>query len=423
MLRLPQVCGRTRPHNLDLSSSHRRLGPHENGLQSLLPCQSIDRLRTTPDYLIVTSCATSRAAPLSMTSCSSLGRQQPIQGSPLPPESLHQLLYCIKRIQKTCQHAYATGLLRTLHSFLKPLPRFSLFSTGSLRALHRVYGLLGTENSCTPDALVYVRSDKYLETSSERRNPSNDASRVETSASYWRLKKADKSALNLNYPFQGLNSSCQPDPSSSRCVSFVGANRARPLLHGPCTSSEVAHDILLWNTGKGCNQPTRHCLFKPGRYVCLEDKPRAFSMMKERRFAPTNRQLGGSYGEPEDNAGSIQRVEDGSSRAPADGETSKKPPRRQRQNSHYDEGTNGTTKASKKRKQDSVERDDDDFDESGRGGGRPNTGKRRKDEEEESEKNKFACPFYKNDPQAFRASRTCVGPGWSSIHRVKSVTS
>jgi hypothetical protein len=145
--------------------------------------------------------------------------------------------------------------------------------------------------------------------------------------------------------------------------------------------------------------------------------------MKESGPIITDRQLGGSSSDPEDNAGSIKREEHGDSRAPEGGETSKKPSKRQRQNSHYGEGTNGTTKAGKKRKRDSVERDDDDFDDSGRGGGRPNTGKRRKDEEEESAKNKFACPFYKNDPQAFRASRTCVGPGWSSVHRVKSVTS
>ena len=144
--------------------------------------------------------------------------------------------------------------------------------------------------------------------------------------------------------------------------------------------------------------------------------------MKESGPIITDRQLGGSSSDPEDNASSIKRQEQGNSRAPEDGETSQKPSKSQKPNSHYDEGTNGTTKAGKKRKRDSPERDDDDFDDSGRGSGRPNTGKRRKDEEEESEKNKFACPFYKNDPQAFRASRTCVGPGWSSVHRVKSVT-
>lgn len=137
----------------------------------------------------------------------------------------------------------------------------------------------------------------------------------------------------------------------------------------------------------------------------------------------TNRQPSGSYSEPEDNAGSMASAENGSSRAPADGETSKRPPKGQRKSSHYDRATNPTAEADRKGKRDSTEREDDVLSESGGGVGRSNTGKRRKEEEEGSENSKFACPFYKNDPQALRGSRTCVGPGWSSVHRVKSVTS
>lgn len=32
---------------------------------------------------------------------------------------------------------------------------------------------------------------------------------------------------------------------------------------------------------------------------------------------------------------------------------------------------------------------------------------------------KFACPFYKFDPQKFKGHRTCLGPGWTEVHRVK----
>jgi hypothetical protein len=31
----------------------------------------------------------------------------------------------------------------------------------------------------------------------------------------------------------------------------------------------------------------------------------------------------------------------------------------------------------------------------------------------------FACPYYKRDPQKFKNCRSCCGPGWSSVHRVK----
>ncbi|KAH7155357.1 hypothetical protein B0J13DRAFT_223947 [Dactylonectria estremocensis] len=32
---------------------------------------------------------------------------------------------------------------------------------------------------------------------------------------------------------------------------------------------------------------------------------------------------------------------------------------------------------------------------------------------------RFACPYYKYDPQRFKDHRTCIGPGWPSVHRVK----
>lgn len=36
---------------------------------------------------------------------------------------------------------------------------------------------------------------------------------------------------------------------------------------------------------------------------------------------------------------------------------------------------------------------------------------------------KFACPFFKRDPTHYQSERTCVGPGWTTIHRVKYVMS
>ncbi|KAL5113653.1 hypothetical protein ACEQ8H_008468 [Pleosporales sp. CAS-2024a] len=32
---------------------------------------------------------------------------------------------------------------------------------------------------------------------------------------------------------------------------------------------------------------------------------------------------------------------------------------------------------------------------------------------------RFACPFYKHDPNRFRNRRTCPGPGWPTVHRMK----
>lgn len=32
---------------------------------------------------------------------------------------------------------------------------------------------------------------------------------------------------------------------------------------------------------------------------------------------------------------------------------------------------------------------------------------------------RFACPFYKHEPSRFRSRRTCPGPGWLTVHRMK----
>ena len=48
--------------------------------------------------------------------------------------------------------------------------------------------------------------------------------------------------------------------------------------------------------------------------------------------------------------------------------------------------------------------------------------KRRKDDSEYSEPEpgpRFACPYFKRDPQKYRTHRTCPGPGWQTVHRVK----
>lgn len=34
---------------------------------------------------------------------------------------------------------------------------------------------------------------------------------------------------------------------------------------------------------------------------------------------------------------------------------------------------------------------------------------------------KFACPFFKRNPRNHRGCRSCIGPGWESVHRVKLV--
>jgi hypothetical protein len=34
-------------------------------------------------------------------------------------------------------------------------------------------------------------------------------------------------------------------------------------------------------------------------------------------------------------------------------------------------------------------------------------------------KQKLACPFFKRNPRGYTGWRSCPGPGWLSVHRVK----
>jgi hypothetical protein len=54
------------------------------------------------------------------------------------------------------------------------------------------------------------------------------------------------------------------------------------------------------------------------------------------------------------------------------------------------------------------------------------SGKRQKvaeephDDAEQDPKRRFACPYYKHDPDA-NLHRSCRGPGWPTVHRVKYI--
>ncbi|KAI8710798.1 hypothetical protein NCS52_01539800 [Fusarium sp. LHS14.1] len=288
------------------------------------------------------------------------------------------------------------ALLRTLRKFLKPSPSSSLFSNFSQRVSHWVCRLQVTENRYTTDALVHVRRDRYPKTSSYKEAISGNSVCVEVSMAFLQQEKTYKMVLDLDSS-QPLDSSRQPGLNCSRCSSFARRNREHSCIHGPCTTFEDANHLLQVVGSNGRENTIRNCLHK------FKGKS------------------GSSNGEPEDNAGSIGREKDSISRAPADGEASQKPPKRQRhhdqQSPHYDEGTNGPVQAVKKIKQESREKEDVDWDVSGEASGKIKNGRKRKDEEEE--KRKFACPFFKYNRQAFMSSRTCVGPGWDSVHRVK----
>ncbi|CAM1503539.1 Fc.00g011300.m01.CDS01 [Cosmosporella sp. VM-42] len=97
---------------------------------------------------------------------------------------------------------------------------------------------------------------------------------------------------------------------------------------------------------------------------------------------------------------------------------SNKPQEQQTKDSPENGGvSDNQTKPGQKRRLASTKWEEDDFDDSGKDGDKHNSRKRPRNEE--SGNKRFACPFYKHNPQEYKSSRTCIGPGWSEIHRVK----
>ncbi|KAF5695776.1 hypothetical protein FDENT_82 [Fusarium denticulatum] len=68
---------------------------------------------------------------------------------------------------------------------------------------------------------------------------------------------------------------------------------------------------------------------------------------------------------------------------------------------------------SKKRAFDCVELDDSSTDEA------DGTSVDKKRSKTTSTTPRFACPFYKHDPERYANTRSCCGPGWETVHRVK----
>ncbi|KAF4958437.1 hypothetical protein FGADI_2359 [Fusarium gaditjirri] len=110
--------------------------------------------------------------------------------------------------------------------------------------------------------------------------------------------------------------------------------------------------------------------------------------------------------------------QEGESKSPQEGKSS---PDNQR-NEEWD-GTKhreqSSTSAGKKRSTDSAghPNDDDDLNDSDEDGDKLQPPNKRRVKESDL---KFACPFYKYDPERFKNTRSCMGPGWVNVQRVKS---
>lgn len=76
------------------------------------------------------------------------------------------------------------------------------------------------------------------------------------------------------------------------------------------------------------------------------------------------------------------------------------------------------TAAGKKRSTDSAghPNNEDDLNDSGKDG---DISRKRSKKRVKESGLKFACPFFKHDPERYKTTRSCMGPGWTNVHRVK----
>lgn len=68
-----------------------------------------------------------------------------------------------------------------------------------------------------------------------------------------------------------------------------------------------------------------------------------------------------------------------------------------------------------------VVKDDAESSGGGGGGGGGKTKRVKRESKQVENGRKFACPFSKHDPAKYRNVKTCCGPGWNDVHRVKYV--
>ncbi|KAI1214277.1 uncharacterized protein F4807DRAFT_455919 [Annulohypoxylon truncatum] len=84
-------------------------------------------------------------------------------------------------------------------------------------------------------------------------------------------------------------------------------------------------------------------------------------------------------------------------------------------NNNSGQGQSGRSTRSKRR----LGGDDQDGSSAGGDEGDPDRGGSKRAKKEVEAEKKFACPYYKHDPRAHNKHRSCAGPGWTSLHRLK----
>ncbi|KPM40616.1 hypothetical protein AK830_g5932 [Neonectria ditissima] len=106
----------------------------------------------------------------------------------------------------------------------------------------------------------------------------------------------------------------------------------------------------------------------------------------------------------------LETLEDG-----GDGGNPRSPP----SSSGFRSGKRTSQAAGQKRQHRRDDGGDDENDGDDDDGSRKNKNTKKAKTMNDDTRLRFACPYYKRDPQRFKDHRTCLGPGWTDVHRVK----
>ena len=360
--------------------------------QSSLDDDSISPSHITCDQMVPTPPTNIRSRFNSDTPTSTIQEQWPSKHLACASDGHYTLAECnVDQHTKSFLAARCTGELEdpkwvvkiknkariTLDSTIQSF--HSCSASSNLSSHHRFWG---PELGCTVPSLQYDHApDTLALAQSGQESLQPEKCRFHSTSPKKALNKAALSSQRL----QVLNSDHARYDVQPRSVNNV--------LKGlePAVMSNIRG--LYWKAGRKASNPLLHTIEGTENSEATNRQPQ--------------RVIEGSIG----NEPWLEKAQDGISNNRQESRTRASP----------DSGraSEGQTKTGQKRRLDSTRWEDDDYDDSGKDGDKSKARKRPR--REDSEVKRFACPFYKHNPQEYRSSRTCMGPGWANVHRVKLV--
>lgn len=188
----------------------------------------------------------------------------------------------------------------------------------------------------------------------------------------------------------------------NRQASHIADNCTSLLGLPPAAPSSTSGSTTLASGDKGASSRTNSPEINAYIEACIEQRKR---QLVDKLMATVVKRLDQTLGPIEAACDASEDDESGRSKSSGG---SQKP----------SSGDQGRQAAGKKRQLGRRGREDSPDNNGGSGSGQDRTSKRNKKDSDDHRK-KFACPFAKRYPEKYKNRRTCCGPGWSDVRRLK----